>query len=166
MKGRGKGDETQDEKETCEEMKGSQGCSEEETDEGNDSNSDCDEEIDAVEVEAEDWIEHMKRSTAATYDQMRIAKIPCWIETHKRMKWRLAMRIAAIPAERWARKVAEWNLGLSTKYKTYRVVGRPKKDGKMKSMTYSDRKEPKKQQAMTKEMMMRGSRRRSRKVGR
>ena len=37
------------------------------------------------------------------------------------------MRIAALPAERWARKAAEWNPSLSTKYKTYRVVGRPKK---------------------------------------
>ena len=80
-----------------------------------------------VEIEEEDWIEYMKRSTAAAVDQMRIATIPCWIETRNRMKWRSAMRTAAMPTERWARKAAEWNPGLSTKYKTCRAVGRPKK---------------------------------------
>ena len=80
-------DEKQDEKESDEEMKESQRCSEEATDEGNDSNSDCDqdsdasfmndtdEEIDTAEIE-EDWIEYMKRSTAAAVDQMRTAKKP------------------------------------------------------------------------------------------
>ena len=102
MKEREDGNEKQDAKESDEEMKESQRCSEEEeeTDEGNDSNSDCDqdsdasfindtdEEIDTVEIEEEDWIEYMKRSTAAAVDQMRTAKSPCWIETHKRRKWR------------------------------------------------------------------------------
>ena len=32
------------------------------------------------------------------------------------------MRIAALPAEKWTRTAAEWNLDLSTKYQTYRVV--------------------------------------------
>ena len=107
-------------------MKESQRCSEEATDEGNDSNSDCDqdsdasfmndtdEEIDTAEIE-EDCIEYMKGSTAAAVDQMRTAKTQCWIETHERMKWRLAMRIAALPAERWSRTAAEWNPDFSTK---------------------------------------------------
>ena len=37
------------------------------------------------------------------------------------------MRVASIPQERWARKAAEWNPGLSTKTRTYRAAGRPKK---------------------------------------
>ena len=108
-------------------MKESQGCSEEETEDGYDSNSDCDqdsnvslmndtdEEIDAAEIEEEEWVEYMKRSRAAAIEQMKLAKFPCWIETHRRKKWRLAMRKASMPEERWARKAAEWNPGLSTK---------------------------------------------------
>ena len=37
------------------------------------------------------------------------------------------MKIASLPDERWAVKAAGWNPELSTKYKTYRAVGRPKK---------------------------------------
>ena len=43
------------------------------------------------------------------------------------MKWRLAMRIASLLDERWTKKAATWNPSLSTKYKTSRPVGRPKK---------------------------------------
>ena len=46
---------------------------------------------------------------------------------HRRMKSRFATRIASLPKERWVRKAAEWNPGLSTKIKTCRAVGRPKK---------------------------------------
>ena len=68
-------------------MKESQGCSEEEAEDGYDSNSDCDqdsdisfmndtdEELDAAEIEYEEWIEYMKRSTAAAIEQMKTAKI-------------------------------------------------------------------------------------------
>ena len=67
--------------------------------------NDTDEEIDTSEIEEEeeeeeDRIEHVKRSTAVAV----AAKIPCWIETDRRMKWRLTMRIASLPDERWARK--------------------------------------------------------------
>ena len=86
--------------------------SDEETVEGSSSNTDCDqdsdvsfmndtdEEIDRDEIEEEDWIEHMKRSTAVAGEGMKAAKIPCWIEAHRRMRWRLAMRIASSPDER------------------------------------------------------------------
>ena len=37
------------------------------------------------------------------------------------------MRCASLPDEWWAKKAAEWSPGLSTKYKTYRAVVRPKK---------------------------------------
>ena len=47
---------------------------------------DTDEEIDTDEIEEEDWIEYMKRSTATAVEKMKAAKIPCWIETHRRMK--------------------------------------------------------------------------------
>ena len=37
------------------------------------------------------------------------------------------MRIPSLPEEEWVMKAAGWNPELSTKYKTYRAVGRPKK---------------------------------------
>ena len=52
------------------------------------------------------------------------AKIRSWIKTHKRMKWRLALRIASLPSERWIVKAAEWNPELSSRYKTYRAIRR------------------------------------------
>ena len=57
-------------------------------------------------------------------NRIREAQIPCWIETHRRTKWRKAMRMASLPRERWVRKAAEWNPGRSTKIKTCRAVGR------------------------------------------
>ena len=85
---------------------------------------DTDEEIDTGEIDEEDWIEYMERSTATAIDRMKADKIPCWIG---RMKWRLAMRIATLPDERWTKKAAKWKPGLSTKYQTNRPVVRPKK---------------------------------------
>ena len=43
------------------------------------------------------------------------------------MKWKLALRIATSPCERWLRKAAEWNPDLSSRYKTNRAIGRPRK---------------------------------------
>ena len=86
-----------------------------------------DEEIDTAEIQEEEWIEYMKRSTATAIERMKAAKIQCWIETHRRMKWRLTLRNASFPDERWAKKAAQWNPGLSIKHQTYRPVGRPKK---------------------------------------
>ena len=34
------------------------------------------------------------------------------------MKWRLALKIATSPSERWLMKAAEWNPELSSKYRT------------------------------------------------
>ena len=45
----------------------------------------------------------------------------------QKMKWRLAMRIATSPSERWLLKVAEWNPEFSSKYRTNRAIGRPRK---------------------------------------
>ena len=122
-----------------EDEKANHRSSDEETAEGGNSNADCDqdsdisfmsdtdEEIDTSEIEEEDWIEYMKRRTAIAVERMNAAKVPCWLETHRRMKWRLAMRIASLPDQRWAKKAATWNPGLSTKHQTNRPVGRPKK---------------------------------------
>ena len=55
------------------------------------------------------------------------------------MKWKLALRIATSPSERWLKKAADWNPELSTRYKTNRAIGRPRKDGKMTSMISSNK---------------------------
>ena len=74
----------------------------EETEEGLKPSSDCDqvsdvsfhededEENDKKEFEEEEWIEDIKRNTKEAEEQMKKTKIPCWIETHRRMKWRMA----------------------------------------------------------------------------
>ena len=43
------------------------------------------------------------------------------------MKWRLAQRIATSPSKRWIVKAAERNPELSSRYKTYRAIGRPRR---------------------------------------
>ena len=43
------------------------------------------------------------------------------------MKWRLALRIASLPSERWIVKAAEWNPELISRYKTCRTTGRPRR---------------------------------------
>ena len=88
---------------------------------------DSDEEMDTIEIEEEDWTEYIKRSTADALDKMERAKIRCWIRTHKKMKSKLALRIETSPCERWLRKAAEWNPDLSSRYKTNKAIGRPRK---------------------------------------
>ena len=87
---------------------------------------DTDEDIDTAEIE-EDWIEYNKRKTKEAEEKMRAANVPCWIETQRNMKWRLAMRIASHPETRWTKKAAKWNPGLSIRTKACRAVGRPNK---------------------------------------
>ena len=89
--------------------------------------SDTDEEIDTTEIEEKDWVDYMKRSTDDAIQKKRNAKIRCWNETHKKMKRRLALRIATSPSERWLMKAAEWNPEFSSKYRTNRAIGRPRK---------------------------------------
>ena len=71
--------------------------------EGETSNTDCDQDSDAsfmkdseedmeeIENEEEEWIDYLKRSTKEDEERMRSAEVPCWIEAHRKMKWRLAM---------------------------------------------------------------------------
>ena len=54
-------------------------------------------------------------------------KIKCWIEVHRRQKWRTARRIITLPAKRWNRRVFNWHLGLDTRIRARRQVGRPKR---------------------------------------
>ena len=58
---------------------------------------------------------------------MTKTKIPCWIETHRKMKWKMAMRIPSLPEDRWSSKITEWNTALDCTIKTNRLVGRPRK---------------------------------------
>ena len=88
---------------------------------------DSEKDIDTIEIEEEDWIDDIKRSTADAFDKMEHAKIRCWNRTHKKMKWKLALRIASLPSERWLKKAAEWNPELSSRCRTNRAIGRPKK---------------------------------------
>ena len=89
---------------------------------------DSEKEIDTIEIEEEDWIDYIKRSTADALDKMERAKIRCWNRTHKNMEWKLALRIATSPSERWLKKkAAEWNPELSSRYRTNRAIGRPRK---------------------------------------
>ena len=109
-----------------------------ETEEGSDQNSnkgqdsevsfqeEIDEAIDSTEKE-EDWIEYIKRSSKKAEEYMKKMKIPCWIETHRRLKWRMANRIVSLPEERWTKKIFDWRPGLDNKIKTRRLVGRPKR---------------------------------------
>ena len=91
------------------------------------SEIDNDEEIDAEEIKEEDWVEYIKRSTNEATEKMEYEKIRCWKMTQRKMKWRLAMRIATSPNERWLIKAAEWNPELSSKYRTNKSIGRPRK---------------------------------------
>ena len=89
--------------------------------------NDTEEEIDTTEIEEEDWIEYMKRSTNDAIQKMGNAKISMLEQDSPKIKWRLALRIATSPSERWLMKVAEWNPELSSKYMTKRAIGRPRK---------------------------------------
>ena len=89
--------------------------------------NDNDEETDAAEIEEEEWVEYIKRSTSEAVEKMVNEKIRCWKMTQRKMKWRLAMRIATSPSEKWLIKAAEWNPELGSKYRTNRSIGRPRK---------------------------------------
>ena len=114
----------------------SKGMTDRETEEGSDQNSnkdqdsdvsfqeDIEEEIDATENE-EDWIEYIKRSTKEAKEHLKKHKIPCWIEIHGRLKWRMARRIVSLPVKKWTRRVFDWHPGLDNSIKTRRQVGRP-----------------------------------------
>ena len=88
---------------------------------------DSEKDIDTAEIEEEDWFDYIRRSTADAIDKMEHAKIRYWNRTHRKMKWKLASRIASSLSERWVKKAAEWIPELSSKYRASRMIGRPKK---------------------------------------
>ena len=45
----------------------------------------------------------------------------------QKMKWKLALRIATSPSDRWLRKAADSNPELSKRYRTNTAIGRPRK---------------------------------------
>ena len=124
---------------TCEDLDNiDSSCTDDESEDGqssvshNDQDSDVsfesgnDEEIDVAEIEEQDGQTTLKRSTNEALEKMGNEKIRCGNKT-KKMKWRLAMRIATSPSERWLIKVVELNPELSSKYRTNRAIGRPRK---------------------------------------
>ena len=68
-----------------------------------------------------------KRSTKEAEEHMEKQKIPCWIETHRRLKWRMARRIDSLHEKRWTKRIFDWHPGLDTRIKTRRQAGRPKR---------------------------------------
>ena len=96
--------------------------------------SDVDDEMSGADEEIEDCVEYIKGSTHEAEDKMKTCNIPCWIETRRELKWRIATRLATQSEDRWTRRVATWNPSLSSSTKTTRSIGRPRKDGKMTSM--------------------------------
>ena len=58
-------------------------CStDDESDDGQNTKSKDD--VDSIEIEEEDWIDYIKRSTADALDKMERAKIRCWNRTPKK----------------------------------------------------------------------------------
>ena len=55
------------------------------------------------------------------------------------MKWKLALRIATSPSERWVKKAAEWNPDLSSRENLTERLADREKDGKMTSMISSNK---------------------------
>ena len=118
--------------------KDNEGTTDKETEEGSEQSSkkdqesdvsfeeEVEEEIDATENE-EEWIEYIKRSTKEAEEHMEKQKIPCWIETHRRLKWRMARRNVSLPEKRWTKRVFDWHPALDINIKTRRQVGRPRR---------------------------------------
>ena len=100
--------------------------SEDDVDSGLTFDEDSEIEIDTIEIEEEDWIDYIKRSTADAVDKMERAKIRCWNRTHKKNGIEIGTENcnATSPSERWLKKAAEWNPDLSSRYKTNRAIGR------------------------------------------
>ena len=90
--------------------------------------SDIDDEMGGADEEIEDCVKDIKGSTHEADDKMKTCNIPCWIETRRELKWRLATRLATESEDRWTRRVATWNPSLSST-KTSRSIGKAK--GKM-----------------------------------
>ena len=124
-------DENAEEKDEC--SKNSEG----ETEEGNSSNTDCDQDseipftgdtdvvIDITEIE-EDWIEYMKRSTRLPEEKMMTANISCWIMTHKDEIEIGNEDCFSARDKKVKTKLKKWNPCLSSGCKASRAIERPR----------------------------------------
>ena len=88
--------------------------------------NDTEEEIDTSEIEEEDWIDYIKKHKRCHGKDGKCEDSMLEQDSQK-MKWRLAMGIATSPSERRLMKAAEWNPELSSKCRTNRAIGRPRK---------------------------------------
>ena len=89
---------------------------------------DADEEIDTTLIEEEDWIEYIKKKDRRSHGTDGKRNDPMLEQdSQKKLKWKLALRVATSPSDRWLRKAAEWNSELSSRYRTNRPIGRPRK---------------------------------------
>ena len=68
-----------------------------------------------------------KEAYTKPWKRWKMQRFDVGTKTHKRMKWRLALRIANLPSERWLVKAADWNPEFSSKYKTNGAIGRPRR---------------------------------------
>ena len=90
---------------------------------------DNDEEIDAAKIEEEEWgsntLEGAPLKLLKRWKTRR--KIRFWKLAQRKIKWRLAMRIATSQKERWLIKAAEMEPRTQLKYRTNRSISRPRK---------------------------------------
>ena len=112
---------------------GSEQCSNCDQDSDVSFHEDADEEIDRCEKE-EEWIEFIKRSMKEAEDHMKKMKIPCWFETHRRLKWRMAMRIAPLHKNVRQAELSSGTPDRTTRSKQTDQLEETEKDGKMTSM--------------------------------
>ena len=89
--------------------------------------NDTEEEMDTTEIEEEDWIEYIEKKHRRCHGKDGKCEDSMLEQDSQKMKWRLALRIATSPSERWLMKAAQWNPELSSKYRTNRAIGRPRK---------------------------------------
>ena len=69
--------------------------------------------------EVESWVEWLQRVTPKARDIMRKANIPNWSEEVRSRYVRWYHKVASMPADRWARKVLQWEPN------GHRAQGRP-----------------------------------------
>ena len=72
-----------------------------------------------------DWIHKKKHRRSQGKDGKR--KDSMLEQDSPKTKWKLALRIATSPSDRWLRKAADCNPDLSTRYWINRAIGRPRK---------------------------------------
>ena len=79
--------------------------------------ADPDEEMVTIEIEEEeDWIEYINEKHCRRIGQNGTRKDSMLEQDSQKMKWKLALRIATSPCERWLKKAAEWNPDLSSRF--------------------------------------------------